>query len=185
MIKLIITLFKRIFREKHNHCYYIHSNNMLPPPLDEDEETKLLLEVQNGSLDARNTLIVHNLRLVVFISKKFESTKIALEDLISIGTLGLVTAGVYAYNEEQEALNSSVITSKEELGAFKTTLLENEKEIVGVETEKDASEIIKNCIARGVLAIKAKNKVRLLPALNIPFETLKKAIAIIKEEIEK
>ena len=90
MIKLIITLFKRIFREKHNHCYYIHSNNMLPPPLDEDEETKLLLEVQNGSLDARNTLIVHNLRLVVFIAKKFESTKIALEDLISIGSLGLI-----------------------------------------------------------------------------------------------
>ena len=57
--------------------------------------------------------------------------------------------------------------------------------MIGVETEKDASEIIKNCIERGVLAIKAKNKVRLLPALNIPFETLKKAIAIIKEEIEK
>ena len=57
--------------------------------------------------------------------------------------------------------------------------------MIGVETEKDASEIIKNCMARGVLAIKAKNKVRLLPALNIPFETLKKAIEIIKEEIEK
>ena len=57
--------------------------------------------------------------------------------------------------------------------------------MIGVETEKDASEIIKNCIERGVLAIKAKNKVRLLPALNIPFETLKKAIEIIKEEIEK
>ena len=57
--------------------------------------------------------------------------------------------------------------------------------MIGVETEKDASEIIKNCMACGVLAIKAKNKVRLLPALNIPFETLKKAIEIIKEEIEK
>ena len=57
--------------------------------------------------------------------------------------------------------------------------------MIGVETEKDASEIIKNCMARGVLAIKAKNKVRLLPALNIPFETLKTAIEIIKEEIEK
>ena len=57
--------------------------------------------------------------------------------------------------------------------------------MIGVETEKDASEIIKNCMARGVLVIKAKNKVRLLPALNIPFETLKKAIEILKEEIEK
>ena len=57
--------------------------------------------------------------------------------------------------------------------------------MIGVETEKDASEIIKNCMARGVLAIKAKNKVRLLPALNIPFDTLKTAIEIIKQEIEK
>ncbi|MBE5747421.1 MAG: acetylornithine/succinylornithine family transaminase [Clostridiales bacterium] len=57
--------------------------------------------------------------------------------------------------------------------------------MIGVETEKDASEVIKNCMARGVLVIKAKNKVRLLPALNIPFETLKKAIEILKEEIEK
>ena len=57
--------------------------------------------------------------------------------------------------------------------------------MIGVETEKDASEIIKNCMERGVLVIKAKNKVRLLPALNIPFETLKKAIEILKEEIEK
>lgn len=57
--------------------------------------------------------------------------------------------------------------------------------MIGVETEKDASEIIKNCIERGVLVIKAKNKVRLLPALNIPFDTLKTAIEIIKQEIEK
>jgi acetylornithine/N-succinyldiaminopimelate aminotransferase len=57
--------------------------------------------------------------------------------------------------------------------------------MIGVETEKDASEIIKNCMERGVLAIKAKNKVRLLPALNIPFEMLKKAVDVMKEEIEK
>lgn len=57
--------------------------------------------------------------------------------------------------------------------------------MIGVETEKDASEIIQNCMARGVLVIKAKHKLRLLPALNIPFDVLKKGIAIIKEEIEK
>lgn len=90
MIKLLINLFRRVLREKNNYCYYIHSNNILPPPLDEEEETRLLIEVGNGSLDARNTLIVHNLRLVVFIAKKFESTKIALEDLISIGSMGLI-----------------------------------------------------------------------------------------------
>jgi RNA polymerase sporulation-specific sigma factor len=62
----------------------------LPPPLDEETENKLLLEVKEGSIEARNTLIVHNLRLVVFIAKKFESTKINIEDLISIGSMGLI-----------------------------------------------------------------------------------------------
>ena len=57
--------------------------------------------------------------------------------------------------------------------------------MIGIETEKDASEILTACRARGVLAIKAKNKVRLLPALNIPWEQLKTAITVLKEEIEK
>ena len=57
--------------------------------------------------------------------------------------------------------------------------------MIGVETEKDASEVINGCMERGVLVIKAKNKVRLLPALNIPMEELKKAVQILKEEIEK
>lgn len=57
--------------------------------------------------------------------------------------------------------------------------------MIGVETEKDASEVISGCMARGVLVIKAKNKVRLLPALNIPMEELKKAVQILREEIEK
>ena len=57
--------------------------------------------------------------------------------------------------------------------------------MIGVECEKDANEVIKGCMERGVLVIKAKNKVRLLPALNIPMEQLKKAIQIVKEECEK
>ena len=57
--------------------------------------------------------------------------------------------------------------------------------MIGVETEKDASEVIKSCMARGVLVIKAKNKIRLLPALNIPWEQLKTAIEILKEELAK
>ena len=57
--------------------------------------------------------------------------------------------------------------------------------MIGIESEKDASEVIANCMARGVLAIKAKNKIRLLPALNIPWEQLKKAIDILKEELAK
>ena len=57
--------------------------------------------------------------------------------------------------------------------------------MIGVETEKDATQIVNECMEKGVLAIKAKHKVRLLPALNIPFEQLKKAIEILKEVIEK
>lgn len=72
------------------YVHYINSTNILPPPLEEDEEHRLLCLCEQGDLEARNTLIIHNLRLVVFISKKFEATKIAMEDLISIGSLGLI-----------------------------------------------------------------------------------------------
>lgn len=57
--------------------------------------------------------------------------------------------------------------------------------MIGIESEKDASEVIANCIKRGVLVIKAKNKIRLLPALNMPWEQLEKAIEILKEELKK
>ena len=73
-------------------CYYINSNNILPPPLSEIEEEKCLLDFKNGDIEARNKLITHNLRLVVYIAKKFESTKINIEDLISIGSMGLIKA---------------------------------------------------------------------------------------------
>ncbi len=68
----------------------MNTTNILPPPLGEEEEYKMLMRLQNKDMDARNTLIIHNLRLVVFISKKFESTKIPLDDLVSIGTIGLI-----------------------------------------------------------------------------------------------
>ena len=85
--KLVCLLFKK--KEK---CFYINSTNILPPPLKEEEEDKYLLLSKDGNLDARNKLITHNLRLVVYIAKKFESTKINIEDLISIGSMGLIKA---------------------------------------------------------------------------------------------
>ena len=99
MIKFIIKLLNKLFR-KNKYCYYIHSNNILPPPLEEEVERELLNKVQLGDIDARNTLIVHNLRLVVFIAKKFESTKINIEDLISIGSMGLIK-GVQTFKMEK------------------------------------------------------------------------------------
>ena len=89
MFKLLKKILALLFKSS-NKCYYMNSTNILPPPLDEEEEYNMLLKVENQDLDARNTLIIHNLRLVVFISKKFESTKIPLDDLVSIGTIGLI-----------------------------------------------------------------------------------------------
>ena len=63
-----------------------------PPPLNAKKESELLEKNSKGDIDARNKLIEHNLRLVVYIAKRFENTGICIEDLISIGTLGLIKA---------------------------------------------------------------------------------------------
>lgn len=73
-------------------CFYINGPDTLPPPLKREEEQKVFERLKLGEESARQTLIVHNLRLVVYIAKKFESTGIGLEDLISIGTIGLIKA---------------------------------------------------------------------------------------------
>ncbi|HHU05486.1 MAG TPA: RNA polymerase sporulation sigma factor SigE [Clostridiales bacterium] len=71
---------------------YIGGSDTLPPPLDKDEEAELLVELAQGSQSAKQTLIERNLRLVVYISRRFENTGINIEDLISIGTIGLIKA---------------------------------------------------------------------------------------------
>ena len=65
---------------------------MLPPPLSKEEEDSLVEKLQTGDLRARDRLVEHNLRLVVYISKKFENSGVYIEDLISIGTIGLIKA---------------------------------------------------------------------------------------------
>ena len=72
--------------------YYVGGSDTLPPPLSKDEEQAVLAEYAEGSESARRTLIEHNLRLVVYIARRFENTGINLEDLISIGTIGLIKA---------------------------------------------------------------------------------------------
>lgn len=75
---------------KKRGVYYIGGNAALPPPLGKEEEEKILEEFSNGSMEARSVLIERNLRLVVYIAKKFENTGVNMEDLISIGTIGLI-----------------------------------------------------------------------------------------------
>ena len=83
----IFCLWSRIFPGK---IYYINGPENLPPPLTKEEEKKAFEELEHGSREAKNMLIEHNLRLVVYIARKFESTGIGVEDLTSIGTIVIV-----------------------------------------------------------------------------------------------
>lgn len=74
------------------NVYYVNGADTLPPPLTKQEEEAVFAMLTENSAEARNTLIVRNLRLVVYIAKKFESTGIGIEDLVSIGTIGLIKA---------------------------------------------------------------------------------------------
>lgn len=90
MIKQIINKVKILLYK--NDVFYINSNESLPPPLSKEEELKLYSEISKGKENCKNTLIVHNLRLVVYIAKKFENSGVPIDDLISIGTIGLIKA---------------------------------------------------------------------------------------------
>ena len=79
-------------RKNGGFVHYIGGNDVLPPPLAPDEEKELMLRFYTDSEDVRRTLIEHNLRLVVYIAKKFESSDVNVEDLVSIGTIGLIKA---------------------------------------------------------------------------------------------
>lgn len=86
---------------KSEEIYYIGGSEALPPPLSKDEEADLLEKLPNGDKAARSILIERNLRLVVYIARKFENTKINIEDLISIGTIGLIKA-INTFNPEKK-----------------------------------------------------------------------------------
>mgnify|MGYP002766840204 FL=1 len=75
-----------------NEVHYIGGAEILPAPLSSEEENLLLTHLDDDVLEARQTLIEHNLRLVVYIAKKFDNTGVGVEDLISIGTIGLIKA---------------------------------------------------------------------------------------------
>lgn len=83
-----------------DRIYYIGSKTALPAPLDQEEEKRLIELLPSGDEQARATLIEHNLRLVVYIARKFENTGIHIEDLISIGSIGLIKA-VNTFNPEK------------------------------------------------------------------------------------
>ncbi|MBR2279994.1 MAG: RNA polymerase sporulation sigma factor SigE [Ruminococcus sp.] len=75
-----------------DQVFYIGGNDSLPPPLSKAEESEIINEIKNGNEKIKEKLIVHNLRLVVYIAKRFETVGANIEDLISIGTIGLIKA---------------------------------------------------------------------------------------------
>lgn len=90
--KRVTALFWQFFWRRQKNLYYINGPETLPAPLSRQEEEIIFVKLENNDEWAKQQLIVHNLRLVVYIAKKFESTGINVEDLISIGTIGLIKA---------------------------------------------------------------------------------------------
>lgn len=92
MINKIINWLKN----KYNECFFVGATDKLPPPLSEKEEREAIIASKKGDEDAKNKLIEHNLRLVVFLAKKYENTGYEVEDLVSIGSIGLIK-GINTY----------------------------------------------------------------------------------------
>lgn len=92
--KIILRLFKK------QKCYYINGPETLPAPLPKDKEKEIMEQIKKGDDTNRELLIVHNLRLVVYIAKKFETKTTSTEDLVSIGTIGLMKA-VKTFNPDK------------------------------------------------------------------------------------
>lgn len=91
--KKFLNLIERIeFKFFQQEIHYMGASETIPPPLSKDEERKIMQKIMAGDETAREPLIVHNLRLVVYIAKKFENSGVMTEDLISIGTIGLIKA---------------------------------------------------------------------------------------------
>lgn len=109
-------IYEKYFKNEDNPIFYIAGSQTLPPPLPEEEEMEYIKKLSNDdNLEARQILIERNLRLVVYIAKKFENTGIGIEDLISIGTIGLM-----------KSINTFNTDKKIKLATYASRCIENE-----------------------------------------------------------
>ena len=129
-IRLNELIRKIIARQSVQSIYYINGSDNLPPPLTREEEERAFDGIRNNSPEARDALITHNLRLVVYIAKKFESTGIGIEDLISIGTIGLI-----------KAVNTFSPDKNIKLATYASRCIENEILMFLRKSNQDKSEI--------------------------------------------
>ena len=92
MLNLIKKVLNKIFPERENYMHYLSGAEALPRPFTQDEEQELLARLDDDGENVRSSLIEHNLRLVVYIARKFDNTGVELDDLVSVGTIGLIKA---------------------------------------------------------------------------------------------
>ena len=112
----VISNFQNIFFHPRKEIHYIGGTDVLPAPLDANEEQKMIEALETNEQEkAKKSLIEHNLRLVVYIAKKFDNTGVGVEDLISIGTIGLI-----------KAINTFNPTKKIKLETYASRCIENE-----------------------------------------------------------
>lgn len=127
--QLLQVLLERLGLTK-DRIYYIGSKTALPAPLKAEEEKRLLQLLPSGDAHARATLIEHNLRLVVYIARKFENTGIHVEDLISIGSIGLI-----------KAVNTFKPEKKIKLATYASRCIENEILMYLRKTSRQKTEV--------------------------------------------
>ncbi|HBF86455.1 MAG TPA: sporulation sigma factor SigE, partial [Clostridiales bacterium] len=92
MFKGLISLFGKIFGKDCGYVNYLSGVEILPQPFTQDEEQEMIARLSDDGENIRRELIEHNLRLVVYIARKFDNTGVELDDLISVGTIGLIKA---------------------------------------------------------------------------------------------
>lgn len=126
MIKKILLWLKT----KYSSCFFVGSTDKLPPPLSKEDELALLIRFQNGDESARDVLIEHNLRLVVFLAKKYESSGYDIEDLVSIGSIGLI-----------KGINTYKIDKNIKLATYASRCIANEILMFLRKTKKRKTEI--------------------------------------------
>jgi len=114
-VNIIQTLLYRLYLALGGGVYYINSGEALPPPLSREEESKLMEELIRGNDSVKQVLIERNLRLVVYIARKFENTGVCVEDLISIGAIGLI-----------KAVNTFDANKRIKLATYASRCIENE-----------------------------------------------------------
>ena len=128
-MKYIIKLIKKALK-KYNYLLFVGSSDKLPEPLSKEQEIHYVELSMKGDKKARDKLIEHNLRLVVFLAKKYENTKVDLEDLVSIGTIGLIK-GVNTYKLDKNI----------KLATYASRCIDNEILMYLRKTKKKRTEI--------------------------------------------